>query len=51
VEACAASGHEALIFGDLNDPQSEIARRIASYATTQVRADLRLDTGIRYQGL
>ena len=51
VEACAASGHEAIVFGNLNDPQSEIARRIASYPTTQVRADLRLDPGVRYQNL
>jgi len=29
----------------------EIARRIASYPTTQVRADLRLDPGVRYQNL
>ena len=51
VEACAAEGHKALLFGDLNDPKSEIARRIAAVAATQVRADLRLDTAVRYQGL
>jgi molybdopterin-containing oxidoreductase family iron-sulfur binding subunit len=51
VEACAAAGHDAMLFGDLNDPGSEIARRIAAYPTTQVRADLRLDPGVRYQGL
>ena len=51
VEACAAEGHKALLFGDLNDPGSEIAQRIAAVATTQVRADLNLDTAVRYQGL
>ena len=51
VEACATAGHKALLFGDLNDPQSEISQRIAAVTTTQVRADLRLDTGVRYQGL
>jgi tetrathionate reductase subunit B len=51
VEACTAAGHDAILFGDLNDPDSEIARRIATYATAQVRADLRLDPGVRYQGL
>jgi tetrathionate reductase subunit B len=51
VEACATDGHKALLFGDLNDPQSEISRRVATVATTQVRADLRLDTGVRYVGL
>ena len=51
VEACAHAGHRAILFGDLNDPASEISKRIASYATTQVRADLRLNTAMRYQGL
>ena len=27
VEACAATGHKAILFGDLNDPESEIAQR------------------------
>ena len=51
VDACSAAGHDAILFGDLNDPDSAIARRISSYATSQVRADLRLDPGVRYQGL
>ena len=51
VEACAASGHGAMLFGDLNDPASEIAKRIAQYPTRQVRADLGLDPGVRYQGI
>jgi len=51
VEACATAGHKALLFGDLSDPQSEISQRIAAVATTQVRADLRLDPGVRYAGL
>lgn len=51
VDACRAAGHDAIVFGDLNDPQSEIARRVAGYATVQVRADLRLDPGVRYHGI
>ena len=51
VEACTAAGHGALLFGDLNDPQSEIARRVAQFATVALRPDLRLDPGVRYQGL
>lgn len=51
VEACTAEGHAAILFGDLNDPNSEIAQRIRSVATVQVRADLKLDPGVRYQGL
>ncbi len=50
-EACKAAGHEAILFGDLNDPDSEIARRGAKVATQQVRGDLRLNTGVRYEGL
>ena len=48
VEECR---NGAMLFGDLNDPNSEISKRVATYATTQVRADLGLDTGIRYQGI
>ena len=50
-ETCAKAGHSAMIFGDLNDPQSEIAQRVAKYASTQIRADLSLNPGVRYQGL
>lgn len=51
VEACRAAGHEAMLFGDLNDPRSAIAQRVAQIATSQVRADLKLDPGVRYVGL
>ena len=51
VEACTKAGHNAMIFCDLNDPQSDIAQRVAKYASTQIRADLRLNPGVRYQGL
>ena len=42
---------KAILFGDLNDPSSEISRRVEKYASTQVRADLGLDAGIRYRGI
>ncbi|MDP2239065.1 MAG: 4Fe-4S dicluster domain-containing protein [Burkholderiales bacterium] len=51
VEACSTAGRNAMIFGDLNDPQSEISKRVATYATTQVRADLGLNVAVRYQGI
>jgi len=51
VEACKAEGREALLFGDLNDPQSAIARRMREAGAKQIRADLQLDTGVRYQGI
>jgi molybdopterin-containing oxidoreductase family iron-sulfur binding subunit len=50
-EACAKAGHGAIVFGDLNDPASEISQRIRVATSTQLRADLHLDPGVRYQGL
>ena len=50
-EACTKAGHGAIVFGDLNDPASEIARRVREIQTTQLRADLRLDPGVRYHGI
>jgi molybdopterin-containing oxidoreductase family iron-sulfur binding subunit len=50
-EACTKAGHGAIVFGDLNNPDSEISRRVRAAASTQLRADLRLDPGVRYQGL
>ncbi|CAG1019828.1 tetrathionate reductase subunit B [Burkholderiaceae bacterium] len=51
VEACSKAGHNAILFGDLNDPNSDIAKAVARYATRQVREDLNLDTGVRYIGI
>jgi len=39
------------LFGDLNDTNSDIAKRVATEANTQVRGDLRLDPDVRYQGI
>jgi len=50
-EACTQAGHNAIIFGDLNDPGSEIAKQLATYASKEVRADLGLNTGVRYRGI
>ncbi len=49
--ACSAAGHGAMLFGDLNDPNSEISKRVASYPSRQIREDLNLDTGVRYSGI
>jgi len=51
VEACDAAGHRAMIFGDIKDPNSEISQRMAREASQQIRADLGLNTGVRYQNL
>jgi molybdopterin-containing oxidoreductase family iron-sulfur binding subunit len=51
VEACNTKAKGAMLFGDLNDASSDISRRLAGEASTQVRADLRLNPGVRYQGI
>ncbi len=50
-EACAADGHDAFVFGDLNDPNSRISQELAKHGATEIRADLGLDLGIRYRGI
>jgi molybdopterin-containing oxidoreductase family iron-sulfur binding subunit len=50
-EACTAAGHSALLFGDMNDPESEISKRLRELPTKQVRADLNLNLGVRYHGI
>jgi molybdopterin-containing oxidoreductase family iron-sulfur binding subunit len=51
VEACNKAGHQAMLFGDLNDPQSEIARRVALIRTTRIRADLGCEPGVHYANI
>ncbi len=51
VDSCAAEGAGALLFGDINDPDSEISARIAEFPSAQIRSDLRLDPAIRYRNL
>ena len=51
VESCQAQARGAMLFGDLNDPDSVIAKRVAREATTRIRADLGLEPGVRYQGI
>jgi molybdopterin-containing oxidoreductase family iron-sulfur binding subunit len=51
VTACSDAGHGAILFGDLNNPASEISKRVASYPSRQIREDLNLNTGVRYSGI
>jgi molybdopterin-containing oxidoreductase family iron-sulfur binding subunit len=51
VEACGKTGNGAMTFGDLNDPQSEIAKMLASYQSTTLREDLRVFPGVHYSNL
>ena len=50
-EACNSEGHEAFVFGDLNNPDSRISQELAKHGGTQIRADLGLNVGIRYRGI
>ena len=47
-DACSSG---AIIFGDLKDLNSEVSRALAKYSSTQLRADLKLNTGVRYHGI
>jgi tetrathionate reductase subunit B len=51
VEACTAEDHNAMIFGDLNNPNSDISVALKEHGGKQLRPDLKLNTGVRYQGL
>jgi [DsrC]-trisulfide reductase subunit O len=51
VEACNDTGGGAMLFGDLNDPSSEISQRVAAYRTTRIRADLGTDPGVYYRNI
>ncbi len=51
VETCNATRHQAMIFGDLNDPESEIAKAVSSYPSIALRDDLGLNPGVRYTNL
>lgn len=50
-EALNKAGSNAIIFGDLNDPNSEIARAVAKHVTQRIRADLGVEPGIHYRGI
>ena len=45
------AGHGAIVFGNLNDPDSEIRAACARSAQVPLRADLALDPGVRYHGI
>ena len=49
--SCSQAGHNAIVFGDLNNPASEIAKLVAKFPARQIRENLNLDTGVRYLGV
>ena len=50
-EACSKEGHQAILFGDINDPDSEISKQLVKYGGTAIRGDLGLNTAVRYRGI
>ena len=50
-EACEREGHRAIQFGDLNDPASAVARASAEHDSEELRADLGLNTAVRYRNV
>ncbi|MBF0146677.1 MAG: 4Fe-4S dicluster domain-containing protein [Magnetococcales bacterium] len=51
VEACRKDGGGGMLFGDLNDPKSEISVRIREVRTSTIRPDLGLKPAVHYQGI
>jgi molybdopterin-containing oxidoreductase family iron-sulfur binding subunit len=51
VEACAKVNAGALCVGDLNDPDSDVSRLIASHSTKRIREDLGTEPKVHYIGL
>jgi molybdopterin-containing oxidoreductase family iron-sulfur binding subunit len=51
VTSCHIDGKGAMTFGDLNDPTSDISKKLVTVGGIQIRADLGLNPGVHYQGL
>ena len=51
VEAVTATGSDAMLFGDLNDPNSDISRAVSKHVTQRIRQDLGTEPGVHYRGI
>ncbi|MBI5179639.1 MAG: 4Fe-4S dicluster domain-containing protein [Nitrospinae bacterium] len=51
VEACNKEGEKAMIFGNLNDPNSEIVQYIRANTPKGIREDLGLEPKVFYKGI
>ncbi|MCY4314164.1 MAG: 4Fe-4S dicluster domain-containing protein [Gammaproteobacteria bacterium] len=51
VEACHVEGGGAMTFGDMMNPDTEISLSLKSEPSRQIREDLKLNTGVRYQNV
>lgn len=50
-DACNKEGNKAILFGDLKDPEGDIVQALRRQSSQQIRADLELNTGIRYTNI
>ena len=50
-EAVNRDGRKPILFGNLNDPDSEISTRLRELGGKRLRADMGLDPAVRYLGL
>lgn len=51
VEACNKQGEKAMIFGNLNNPDSELSKYLRKHAPKRLRADLGLEPKVYYRGI
>ena len=51
VTACDREGEKAMIFGNLNDPNSDISKYIKEHAPKRIREDLGLEPKVYYRGI
>jgi molybdopterin-containing oxidoreductase family iron-sulfur binding subunit len=51
VEAVTNAGSDAMLFGDLNDPNSDISRAVSQYVTQRIRQDLGVEPSVHYRGI
>jgi molybdopterin-containing oxidoreductase family iron-sulfur binding subunit len=51
VDACSKAGFEALVLGDLNDPNSEVSKLISSRPVKRIREDFGTKPKVYYLGL
>ncbi len=50
-QACADEGHEAILFGDLNEDGGKLRVALKQHSTVALRGDLSLRTAIRYRNV
>ena len=50
-EAVNRTNHKPILFGNLNNPDSEISKKLKQLGGSRLRANLGLNPGVRYQGV